>query len=392
MKDKKVVLKKGKETPIKYKHHWIFSGAVQSAPNYEDGEILPVTSFGGEHLGHAYFNKKTSICGRMLNFNNEDPLVSIKKNIHAAIQLRDSIFYEPKTNCFRLINGEGDLIPGLVVDRYADTLVMQINTTGIDKLRDFILQTLLEELKDKINCIYEKSTSSSRKQDGLEPVKGFLYGQEKQKVQVLENNIKFSVDIINGQKTGLFLDMRNMRSLIKEISKDKTVLNCFGYSGGFSLYALSGGAKNVTTVDISKEATASAIENFEINGFDHTKNKIITADVFDFLQQEPLDYDIVILDPPAFAKKKSDIHNAQKGYKEINKTALSKMPSGSLLLTCSCSYYVDEEMFERILSSAAKEAGKTLKIISKHKLAQDHVLNPCHKEFNYLKSLLIYVY
>lgn len=392
MKDKKVVLKKGKETPIKYKHHWIFSGAIQSAPDYEDGDILPVYSAGGELLGNGYFNKKTSICGRMINFSNEDPLISIKKNIQEAIKLRDSIFYEPKTNCFRLINGEGDLIPGLVVDRYADVLVIQINTTGIDKIKDFILKTLVEELKDKISCVYEKSVSSARKQDGLQATKGFLYGKEKQKVQVLENNIKFSVDIVNGQKTGLFLDMRNMRSLIKEVSKNKTVLNCFGYSGGFSLYALSGGAKNVVTVDISKEATASAIENFEINGFDHSKNKIITADVFDYLKTDSLNYDIIILDPPAFAKKKSDIHNAQKGYKEINKAALAKMPSGSLLLTCSCSYYIDEEMFERILSSAAKETGKTLKIISKHKLAQDHVINPCHKEFNYLKSLLIYVY
>jgi len=392
LQDKKVVLKKGKETPIKYKHHWIFSGAVQSVSGYEDGDILPVYSFGGELLGHGYFNKKTSICGRMLNFSNEDPMLSIKKNIQAAIQLRNSIFFEPKTNCFRLINGEGDLIPGLVVDRYADTLVIQINTIGIDKIKEFILKTLLEELKDKISCIYEKSVSSARKQDGIEPFKGFLYGKEKQKVQVLENNIKFSVDIVNGQKTGLFLDMRNMRSLIKEISKDKTILNCFGYSGGFSLYALSGGAKNVVTVDISKDATASAIENFESNGFDHIKNKIITADVFDFLKTDKLDYDIIILDPPAFAKKKQDIHNAQKGYKEINKTALSKMPNGSLLLTCSCSSYIDEEMFERILSAAAKEAGRTLKIISKHKLAQDHVINPCHKEFNYLKSLLIYVY
>jgi len=392
LQDKKVVLKKGKETPIKYKHHWIFSGAVQSAPNYEDGDILPVYSAGGELLGHGYFNHKTSICGRMVNFSNEDPLLSIKENIKAAIQLRDAVFYEPKTNCFRLINGEGDLIPGLVVDRYADALVMQINTTGIDKIKDFVLATLVEELKDKISCIYEKSVSSSRKQDGLLPFKGFLYGKEKQKIQVLENNIKFNVDVVNGQKTGLFLDMRNMRSLIKEICKNKTVLNCFGYSGGFSLYALHGGAKNVVTVDISKEATASAIENFEINGFDHTKNKIITADVFDFLKTDSLNYDIIILDPPAFAKKKSDIHNAQKGYKEINKAALSKMPSGSLLLTCSCSYYIDEEMFERVLSSAAKETGRTLKIISKHRLAQDHVINPCHTEFNYLKSLLIYVY
>jgi 23S rRNA (cytosine1962-C5)-methyltransferase len=389
--DKKVVLKKAKEVPIKYKHHWIFSGAIQSASNYNDGDIMPVYTSGGEPLGHGYFNKSTSICGRMLNFDKEDPIISLKKNIVSALKLRSNLFNEAQTNCFRLINGEGDLIPGLVVDRYADTLVMQINTTGIDKLKDVITKTLIDELKDKINCIYEKSISSARKQDGLTPTQGFLFGKEKQKVEVIENGIKFSVDVVKGQKTGLFLDMRNMRSLIKEISNGKSVLNCFGYSGGFSLYALKGGAKKVVTVDISKDATASAIENFELNGLDHKNNKIITADVFDFLKSEKLDYDIVILDPPAFAKKKSDINNAQRGYKEINKTAISKMPKGSLLLTCSCSYYIDEEMFERILAGAGKDAGRTLKVISKHRLAQDHVINPCHKEFNYIKSLLIYV-
>jgi 23S rRNA (cytosine1962-C5)-methyltransferase len=268
---------------------------------------------------------------------------------------------------------------------------MQINTVGIDKLKDEITKTLIEELKGDITCIYEKSLSSARRQDGLKSFEGFLFGKEKQKVQVLENGIKFSVDIIKGQKTGLFLDMRNMRALIKDISKDKRVLNCFGYSGGFSLYALMGRATNVVTVDSSKDATASAVENFELNGFDHSKNKIITTDVFDFLAKEKLDYDIVILDPPAFAKKKSDIQNAQRGYKEINKTAVSKMPRGSLLLTCSCSYYLDEEMFERILASVGKETNRTLKIISKHRLAQDHTINPCHKEFDYIKSLLIYV-
>jgi len=389
--DKKIVLKKGKETPIKYRHHWIFSGAIQSAPDYNDGDILPVYSSNGELLGHGYFNKSTSISGRMLNFSSEDPILSIKRNIKNSINLRNSTFDKEYTNCFRLINGEGDLIPGLVVDRYADTLVMQINTVGMDKLKDVITKTLTEELKDEIKCIYEKSRSSARSQDGLKPFEGFLFGKEKQKVEVVENSIKFSVDIIKGQKTGLFLDMRNMRALIKELSKDRTVLNCFGYSGGFSLYALKGGAKNVVTVDISKEATASAVENFELNGLDHTKNKIITADVFDFLTKEDLNYDIIILDPPSFAKKKSDIHNAVRGYKEINKTALSKMPKGSLLLTCSCSYYVDEEMFARTINGAAKDSNRTLKLISKHRLAQDHPINPCHKEFDYIKSFLFYV-
>ena len=391
MTDKKVVLKKGKEVPIKFKHHWIFSGAIQSAPDYKDGDILPVYSSQGDLLGHAYFNKNTSISGRMLNFEKTDPIESLEKNIVAAIKLRNGLFDLAVTNCFRLINGEGDLLPGLTVDRYNDTLVMQIATIGIDRLKNKIVDILTRELKGQINCIYERSTTSARKQDGLEPFEGALLGKVEPRINVVENSIKFVVDVVKGQKTGLFLDMRNMRALIGDISKGKNVLNCFAYSGGFSLYALKGGAKNVTTVDISKDATASAIDNFKTNGFDHNTNKIVTADVFDFLRTDKMNYDLVILDPPAFAKKKSDINNAQRGYKEINKTTLTKMPKGSLLLTCSCSYYIDDETFERTLVAAAKESNRTIKILSRHRLAPDHVINPCHKEFDYLKSLLLYV-
>ncbi|MCX6111885.1 MAG: class I SAM-dependent rRNA methyltransferase [Proteobacteria bacterium] len=396
MSYKKVILKKGREVPVKNHHHWIFSGAVENIPDYENGEILAVYSFDNHFLGHAYFNKTTDIAGRMINFDDSDPVESLKQNILEAIKFREG-FFDKSTNCFRLINGEGDAVPGLIVDKYNDVLVVQISTWGIEKLKQEVLTILKDFYKDKISSIYERSDISSRKREGLQNVRGFLFGQEKDLIQekghveVLENGIKFDVDFINGQKTGLFMDMREMRRLVMDISNKKRVLNCFCYTGAFSLYALKGGAKSVTSVDISKDAIEAVKINFELNKFNNEKNPAISEDVFDFLRKESLDYDLIILDPPAFAKKKSDLDNAKKAYYEINKTAFSKMPGHSMLLTCSCSYHIDELTFERIIAKAAKDAGRNIKIASKHRLTPDHPINIYHPELDYLKSMLIYV-
>ncbi|MFH1223588.1 MAG: class I SAM-dependent rRNA methyltransferase [Pseudomonadota bacterium] len=391
MKYNAVTLKKGRDFPIKNRHHWIFSGAIQDVPEYTNGEILAVKSSGGEMLGHAYFNKNTSISGRMLNFDNTPPIESIKKNIKSAITLRKNIFNGKYTNCYRVINGEGDCIPGLVVDKYNDVLVVQINTTGMSLLKDVVIASLIENYGSAISCIYEKSVSGARIQDGIPAFEGFLYGDKKNEVDVVENGIPFNVNFVTGQKTGLFLDMREMRKLIMEISSDKSILNCFCYSAGFSMYAAKGGAKSSVSIDTSKEAIAQAGKNFELNKMDVSRHKLVTGDVFDYLRDNKLDHNIIILDPPAFARKKSDINNAKRGYMEINRTALSKMPSESFLLTCSCSYYIDEKMFESIIFNAARETGRSVKIISKHRLAPDHTVNIYHPEFDYIKSLLLYV-
>ena len=387
---KKITLKKGREIPVKNHHHWIFSGAIDGLPAYENGEILAVYTFDGNILGHAYFNKTTDIAGRMINFDNLDPVTSLKQNILEAIMFREN-FFDKSTNCFRLINGEGDAVPGLVVDKYNDVLVIQISTWGIEKLKQEVLGVLKDFYKDKISCIYERSDISSRKREGLQNSRGFLLGQEKSRVEVLENGIKFDVDFINGQKTGLFMDMREMRHLVTHISENKRVLNCFCYTGAFSLYALKGNANSVTSVDISKDAVEAVKAHLVLNKFDPEKNPAIAEDVFDFLRKESLDYDLVILDPPAFAKKKSDLDSAKKAYYEINKTSFSKMPAHSMLLTCSCSYHLDELTFERIVAKAAKDAGRTIKMMSKHRLAPDHPINMYHTEMDYLKSMLIYV-
>lgn len=387
---KQVILKKGKEKVLHQRHHWVFSGAIQSLPKeFEDGEILPVYSSTNELLGHGYFNRKSSLTGRMLSFDDKDPQEALLENIKEAITLRQRLF--PKTEtAYRLINGEGDLIPGLIVDRYGDYLVIQISTLGMEKLKEAIIKHLTALLP--VKGIYEKSLLPTRKEEGLEPFEGNLFGEIAHSVEIRENGSKFIISYVTGQKTGFFLDQREMRHLIGSLSKGKKVLNCFSYTGGFTISSLTHGAELVDSIDISKEAMKMAEENLKLNGFCNNTNKLLTEDVTKFLRQSTnLAYDIVILDPPAFAKKKQDVISACKGYKEINRQAIQKMPKGSLLLTCSCSYHVDEELFQKVVFQAASDAKRSLKIISKHRLSADHPINLYHREGNYLKSLLLYI-
>ena len=382
---KKASLKPGKEKPVLNRHHWIFSGAVNHLPPHEPGEILAVESANSHHLGYAYFNRKSSIVGRMVSFD-EEPLIAIEKALLNAINFRKTLF-DSSTNAYRVINGEGDGLPGLIVDRYADHLVIQISTLGIDKLRSFIVKILDRELAPK--AILEKSLSPSRNEEGLKPLQQVLKGEVAKKIAVLENGIKFLVDPVDGQKTGFFLDQREMRSLVKEKAHGKRVLNCFSYTGGFTAYALAGGASQADSVDISASAIEEAKTNCSINGFE--ESGFYAEDAFEFLRKDKLDYDLIILDPPAFAKRAKDVVAACRGYKEINRTTLQKMPKGSTLITCSCSYFVDEKLFQQVIFQAAAEAKRTVRIIGKHRQAEDHPVNLFHPEGTYLKSLVLYV-
>ncbi len=385
-----IILKKDKEKVLHQKHHWIFSGAIQSFPSsFVNGEVYPVYSFANELLGYGYFNQKNSLCGRMLSFGPTDPYETLLLNLKHAIALRKKLF-APTETAYRLINGEGDLIPGLIVDRYGDYLVIQISTLGMEKLKPQILLHLTQLLP--IKGIYEKSLLPTRKEEGLEPFEGNLFGEISDLVEINEYNSKYNISYLKGQKTGFFLDQREMRALIGSYSKNRKILNCFCYTGGFSIAALSHGASEVHSIDISKEAIALAKNNLLLNGFDPEKNKLFAEDVLKFLRESPsLPYDIVILDPPAFAKKKQDVISACKGYKEINRQAIQKMPSGSLLLTCSCSYHVDEELFQKVVFQAASDAKRGVKLISRHRLSADHPINLYHREGDYLKSLLLYI-
>ncbi len=397
----RIFLKSQKEKPILQKHHWIFSGAVASKDrNLKAGDIVAVYSSDTRFLGYGFYHPSNSISVRMINFDDVDPIVFIKNKIKESWVQRSLIFDNNVTNAYRIINSEGDGLSGLTVDRYDSYLVMQISSFGFERIKDIVVQELLTVAKDlgeNITLVYEKSNNQGRRSEGLEIVNKILYSAESvndvKTIKVLENNLLFEVDVVNGQKTGLFLDMREMRSLIGSLAGGKKILNCFGYNGGFSVYAAKNNA-HTTTVDISKHAINSAQQNFILNNIPLENHKFIAEDVFEFVsnQNNLHDYDIVILDPPAFAKKREDVPQATKAYKKLNYLVFQKVKPNTLVLTCSCSYHVSSDMFEKAVFDALRQSNKSGRIISKHRQALDHPINVFHPENEYLKSLLMYVF
>lgn len=384
-----VVLKPSRDKAIRNHHHWIFSGAIKSLPSFVDGDLLPVYDSEGNLLGTGYFNRKSGIIGRMVSFDDTPPLEMIHNNLQAAYLKRQSLLQLHNTTGYRLVNGEGDAIPGLVIDIYHRVAVLQSSTLGIDRLKTSIIDWLQRTFD--LDTIYEKSLGSTRKEEGLNPFQGYLFGKEQDHVTFKENNLLFEMSLSQSQKTGFFLDHREMRQWIRELSKDKRVLNAFSYTGGFTVYALAGGARSVDSVDISKEAIEVAKQNVALNGYVQPAQNFFSEDVFSFLRDREISYDLVILDPPAFAKKQKDVIPACRGYKDINRLAMQKMPAKSLLLTCSCSYYVNEELFQKVLFQAALEAGRQVSIVGRHRIAPDHPINIFHPESNYLKSFLLFI-
>lgn len=402
MKKQNVVLKPGKEKPIRSRHHWIFSGAISSLPDFVDGDILGVESAQGVFLGYGYFHHQTSISGRMLSFDKTSGADAVKENLDRAIAMREALFDRKETNAYRLVHSEGDGIPGLIVDQYADVLVIQATTLGIDRLKPIITEHLQKRLKPR--SIFEKSTSPSRREEGLKDQVGMLIGEPVLGVEIKENGLKFVVDIVNGQKTGFFLDQREMRAYVRELASGKRVLNCFGYTGGFSVAALAGGALSADTIDQDAGAVALAKKNVTLNNFKIKEvpsraersevegSGFITDDVFQFLRTKDLSkYELIILDPPAFAKRKTDVIAACRGYKEINRLAMERMPAGSILVTSSCSYHVDDKLFQTVIFQAALDAKRDVKIIGRHRHAPDHPVNIYHPEGEYLKSLVLFI-
>lgn len=387
--EKKVVLKSGREKSLLNRHPWIFSGAVASFPSFQNGEILPVHSAAGEFLAKAYFHTENSISGRVLTFLDEPITQAVTGRLVESIQFRKSLFDPAVTNCYRLVNAEGDGLAGLVIDIYDDIAVVQISTHGMESLKPLIIQILTSHFS--LRGIYEKSQSTARRQEGLANSSGLLFGECPKEVIVKENGVLFVVDIEGGQKTGLFLDQRQMRHLVQTLSSNRRVLNCFAYTAGFSLFALKGGASSVTSVDMSRQACHYARENSLLNHLSAPQHEIVCENVFDYLKRDVLPFDFIILDPPAFAKKKQDVNEACRGYKEINRQCLQKMPPNSYLLTCSCSHFVDENLFGQVVFQAAIEAKREAVICSRHIQALDHPVSLFHPEGSYLKSLLLYV-
>ena len=381
----RLTLKKGKEKPLLQRHHWIYSGAVNTCP---EGPIAEVESASGQRLGIAFLSTGHSIAGHMIAFGQESLEEALADRISRAIQMRRRWFNFAETNAIRLIHAEGDGIPGLIVDAYADVLVLQISHPALEDLKELIVRYLIEFFQPK--TIYEKSTSFLRKKGGMEEARSLLYGAESPLVQVVENGLQFEVDVQRGQKTGLFLDQREMRAWVRSQANGRRVLNAFAYTGGFSLAALSGGASHVDSVEISGRCKEPLEKNLALNNLQNN-HRFIEADVFDFLKNDPLAYDLVILDPPAFVKKRKDIANAFRAYKELNRLSMAKMPEGSLLLTSSCSYHVDEPLFQNILFRAALEANRSVQIIGRHRQAIDHPISIFHPESSYLKTFLLYI-
>ena len=324
-----VILKSGRDKAIRNRHHWIFSGAVASLPDFENGGILPVRSAGGDLLGHAYFNRKASITGRMVSFGDTPPEDAIRQNVEKALELRRRFFNPAITSAYRLINAEGDFLPGLVADLYNDALVLQVGTLGMEKLKPLLLELLVEKLKPA--SVYEKSDLPSRREEGLKDYQAALYGGPAEKVRIIEEGLPFLVNIAGSQKTGFYLDQREMRKLAGEQAAGRKVLNAFAYTGAFSVYVLKGGATRADSVESSESAISLARENYSLNGLHEDMGAFFNADVFEFLRRSDLDYDFIILDPPAFAKRKPDVVAACRGYKDINRLAFQKiLPQGLL--------------------------------------------------------------
>jgi 23S rRNA (cytosine1962-C5)-methyltransferase len=384
-----LVLRRDKDKAVRNRHHWIYSGAVQSLPDVPDGSLVGVRAADGAFLGHAYINRKCSILGRMVNFDETPPLEAIDDSLDRAFALR-KLFFDEATTAYRLVNAEGDGLPGLIVDRYGDVLVLQVSTLGMDLLKPDIVRSLLRRTSPR--AVYEKSNLPSRREEGLPMFEGRLDGEDVSVVEVRESGFRFLVDIPAAQKTGFYLDQREMRRLAGRLAAGRRVLNAFSYTGGFSVFALAGGALAVDSVEASAPAIALARENCRANGFEESPSvRFFCEDVFSFVRERSLDYGMVILDPPAFAKKKGDVVQACRAYKDLHRVVFQKIPEKALVLTFSCSFFVDETLFRQVLFQAAREASRPVRILQRHHHAYDHPLNIYHPESDYLKGFLLYV-
>ena len=388
MKTVRCVLQNGKERPVRNRHPWIFSGAIDSIDEgYEAGDLVRVLSDKEEFLGIGYLNPESQIVVRMLAF--EDVVIDeafFDAKIAHAFEARKK-FIPPGTNAYRLIHSEGDFLSGLTVDVYGDFLVAEFNTAGIDAWKPVIVKCLQKYYPT--HSIFERSDSDLRKWEGLKRSVGVLVGSEPpEAIEILENGLRFGVDIKGGQKTGFFLDQRESRECVRTISAGKRVLNCFAYTGGFSVYAAKGGAKEVVSVESSEPAVAMGRKNFERNGLGAEASVWAQQDVFDYLRATKKEFDMIILDPPAFCKSKNQIQPAARGYKDINLQALKQLPKGGLLFTFSCSSYITPDLFQKIIFGAASDAKRDVRILRKISHAFDHPINIYHPEGEYLKGLL----
>lgn len=388
-----ILLKKGKTASILRKHPWVFSGAIDKIDTgIKEGMVVEIFSSDKKYLATAHY-ATGSIAARIISFEPKDINISFwEDKIKRAWDVRHKLELTENnlTNAFRLIHAEGDGMPGLIADYYNGTVVIQAHSLGMHLAKNELIIALKNVLKDNLKAIFDKSADTLNKHAAVDLKNDYLFGNFSNNI-ILENNCKFKVHWEEGQKTGFFLDQRENRKLLKKYAKGKSVLNTFCYSGGFSIYALTGGASLVHSVDSSKKAIEWTEENVKLNGNFSSIHTAYESDVMEHFHSSKLNYDIIILDPPAFAKKISSRHNAVQGYKRLAINALKKINPGGLLFTFSCSQVVDRILFERTILSAAIESGKNVRILHHLSQSPDHCTNIYHPEGNYLKGLVLYV-
>ncbi len=393
-----IFLRRGKEESLLRRHPWIFSGAIEQIKSegeqLAEGQVVDVFTRSGDFIARGHY-QIGSIAVRVLTFEQEkidqawwNRRIAVAHDVRRTLGLTDN----PSTDCYRLVHGEGDSLPGLVIDIYGSVAVVQCHSVGMYHSRMAIAEALREVYGERLTAIYDKSSQTVPFKAGLNAIDGYLWGNSEHKSLVVkENGEKFLVNWEEGQKTGFFLDQRYNRELVRHYAKGRTVLNTFCYTGGFSVYAASGGAVEVCSVDASERAVQLADENMRLNFGADYPHKAVAADAVEYLKQIGDKYDLIILDPPAFAKHHKVLGNAMQGYKRINARAMSQIKPGGILFTFSCSQAVSKELFRTMVFSAAAIAGRKVRIL--HQLTQpaDHPINIYHPEGEYLKGLVLYV-
>ncbi len=397
----KVILKRGREESLLRFHPWVFSGAIAEIQgNPSEGDIVAVHASNGDFLAYGHY-QIGSIAVRVLSFDDSAlrpdfwaAKLAAALNVRTACGLHNPSG-ESSTNCYRLVHGEGDNLPGLIIDYYDGVCVMQAHSVGMFRAKKQISEALQKVYGNELKAVYDKSSGTAPYKAGLELIDGYMYRREDfndDEQIVLENGHKFMVNWTEGQKTGFFLDQRENRALVGSLAKGRNVLNLFCYTGGFSIYALAAGAKHVDSVDSSKKAMMMVDRNVALNGFDESVHTSLCCDAIDYLRDVPEGkYDLMIVDPPAFAKHRGALKNALRAYQRLNAAAISKVAPGGFVFTYSCSQVVDKEAFALAVFSAAAQAGRSVRILDRLNQPCDHSVNIYHPEGEYLKGLLLYV-
>ena len=390
---KQIFLKRGKEESLKRFHPWIFPGAIHHMDEgIEEGETVRVITAAGEFIAVGHY-QIGSIAVRVLSF--EDIEINTDfwcERLQSALDVRIGVGIadSPTNNTYRLVHGEGDYLPGLVIDCYGSTAVMQAHSVGMHVCRNEICQALVQVMGDRIANVYYKSETTLPYKADLHQENGFLVGGDASNV-AMENGLKFHIDWLRGQKTGFFVDQRENRSLLEQYAKGKSVLNMFCYTGGFSVYAMRGDAKQVHSVDSSAKAIELTNDNVALNFPGDARHEAFCEDAFKYLDEHDQQYDLIVLDPPAFAKHRAALRNALKGYTRLNVKGLQRIKKGGILFTFSCSQVVTKDNFRNAVFTAAAQVGRKVRILHQLHQPADHPINIYHPEGEYLKGLVLYV-